>query len=103
MPSIEQLQRLLDLEPDDAFLIYGIAQEHLKAEQYPEAIEWFDRTLAADPDHCYAYFFKARALDAGGANADALTVCDAGIANAQRVGDTKAYSELSGLKDELSP
>lgn len=101
MPSIEQLQRLLELEPGDAFLIYGIAQEHLKAERYAEAIEWFDRTIDADADHCYAYFFKARALDEQGLQDEALVVCDAGIANARRIGDAKALSELSGLRDEI--
>ncbi len=102
MPSIEQLERLLALEPDDAFLIYGIAQEHLKAERYDDAIEWFDRTIAADPDHCYAFFFKARALDERGSKAEALSVCDAGIDNARRIGDGKALSELSGLREEIS-
>ena len=31
MPSIEQLKKLLELDPEDTFVLYGIAQEHAKA------------------------------------------------------------------------
>jgi tetratricopeptide (TPR) repeat protein len=101
MPSIEQLQRLLDLEPGDSFLIYGIAQEHLKAGRFDEAVAWFDRTIEADADHCYAYYFKAKALEEAGSPGAALAAVDAGLANARRLQDMKAMSELSALRDEL--
>lgn len=101
MPSIEQLQRLLELEPEDSFLIYGIAQEHLKAGRFAEAVAWFDRTIAADADHCYAYYFKAKALEEAGSLGAALAAVDAGLANARRLQDMKAMSELSALRDEL--
>jgi len=101
MPSIEQLQTLLEREPGDAFLIYGIAQEHLKAGRFDEATEWFDRTIAADADHCYAYYFKARAQHEAGSGDAAIATIEAGLANAMRVGDGKASSELGALRDEL--
>ncbi|MFK7884026.1 MAG: tetratricopeptide repeat protein [Phycisphaerales bacterium] len=101
MPSIEQLQALLEKEPGDSFLLYGIGQECLKLERFEDAASWFDQTMRADPDHCYAYFFKARALSEMGDNEAAVATVRAGVENARRIGDGKALSELSGLLDEL--
>jgi tetratricopeptide (TPR) repeat protein len=101
MPSIEQLTRLLESEPGDAFLMYGIAQEHLKLGDFDAAVAWFDRTIAADPTHGYAYFHKARALEAAGRREDAVATLRAGVTVARAAGDQKAWSELAGYLDEL--
>lgn len=101
MPSIEQLQQLLQNEPNDPFLLYGIAQEHFKAGRLDDAVAWFDRTLGADPDHAYAYFHKARALQAAGRTAGAVTTLHAGVAAAKAARDLKALSELNAYLDEL--
>ncbi len=101
MPSIEQLTRLLEAEPNDPFLMYGIAQEHLKGGNFDEAVAWFDRTIAADPAHGYAYFHKARALEAAGRREQAIETLRAGIGVARGAGDQKAWSELAGYLDEL--
>ena len=60
---IELLQKMLEQDPTDAFCRYGLAQEHLKEGNIDAAIEWFDRTIEADRDYCYAYYHKARALE----------------------------------------
>lgn len=101
MPSIQQLTKLLEAEPNDPFLLYGIAQEHLRLGDFDQAVAWFDRTIAADPAHGYAYFHKARAHEQAGRTAHAAETVRAGIAVARSVGDQKAWSELSGYLDEL--
>jgi tetratricopeptide (TPR) repeat protein len=101
MPSIEQLTRLLEAEPNDPFLLYGIAQEHLKAGDFDTAVAWFDRTIAADPAHAYAYFHKARAQEEAGRRDDAVATLRAGVQVARAGGDQKAWSELAGFLDEL--
>lgn len=101
MPSIEQLTRLLEAEPDDAFLMYGIAQEHFKLGAFDQAVAWYDRTIAADPNHGYAYFHKARALEAAGRRGDAIETLRIGVRVARAAGDQKAWSELAGYLDEL--
>ncbi|MFT3686319.1 MAG: hypothetical protein QM783_15600 [Phycisphaerales bacterium] len=63
---LAKLEKLLALDPADTFVLYGIAQEHGKAGDFAKAIEFYDRTLAADPAYCYAYFHKARAQQAAG-------------------------------------
>lgn len=101
MPSIEQLTKMLESEPNDPFLLYGVAQEHLKAGDFEAAVIWFDRTIAADPEHGYAYFHKARALESAERVEDAVAVLRAGIRVAQAIGDQHAAAELAGYLDEL--
>ena len=102
MPSIEQLQKLLAADPRDPFVLYGLAQEHAKQGDYARAVEFYDRCLAADPSYCYAYFHKAKALQAAGRDADAVTTLKAGAAAARRAGDQHGLAEISGYLDELT-
>lgn len=101
MPSIEQLERLLAADPNDAFVLYGLAQEHAKAGRTDIAVGFYDRCLQADPTYCYAYYHKARALANAGRSADALKTANQGKAAAKQTGDGHALSELSALAMEL--
>ena len=104
MPSIAQLEKMLAADPGDAFILYGLAQEHAKvggAAGHGKAVEFYDRCLAADPAYCYAYFHKARSLAAMEKTAEAVQTVRAGIAAAKKAGDGHAESELNGLLDEL--
>lgn len=95
MPSIEQLQRLEAIDPKDPFVPYAMALELAKTGDHDQAIAAFDRCLALDPDYLYAYFHKARSLDAAGRRADAVGVLEIGAEKAAKAGDAKAHSELS--------
>jgi tetratricopeptide (TPR) repeat protein len=101
MPSIPDLQRLLEKDPNDAFLLYGLAQEYAKAGDTAKAVEFYDKCLVADPGYCYAYFHKARALLAAGDRERAAATVKEGMAAAKKVGDGHAMSELSGFLDEI--
>lgn len=98
---IELLQKMLAQDPGDAFCCYGMAQEYLKTGDVDQAVAWFDKTIASDPDHCYAYFHKARALEMGGRIADAQATLRAGLARAQAQGDSHAIGELQGYLGQL--
>jgi len=101
MPSIEQLEKLLAADPGDAFVLYGLAQEHAKGGDVAKAVEFFDRCLVADPGYCYAYFHKARVLHEAGRTAEAVKVLREGVAAAKRAGDAHALSEITGFLDEI--
>ena len=102
MPSIAQLEKLLAANPNDAFLLYGMAQEHAKSGNHALAIEWYDRCLKADPGYCYAYFHKARTQADAGKTADAVATLKAGAAAAKRACDAHAASEIAAYLDELT-
>lgn len=101
MPSLEQLEKLLAADPGDAFVLYGLAQEHAKRRDWVQAIEFYDRCLGADPKYCYAYYHKARALEGKGDRAGAVAVLKAGMVAARHV-DAHAAAEMEALLDELT-
>ena len=103
MPSIADLERLLERSPDDPDLLYGLAMEHAKAGRTDTACGFFDRCLAADHAYCYAYFHKARTLEAAGRIDEALGVLRAGAAAARAAGDRQAIAEIDSYLDELTP
>lgn len=98
MPTIEQLEKLLKIDPDDPFVHYGIGQERAKIGEHEHAIACFDRTLALDPNYCYAYYFKAISLKELDRVEDAVGIIDAGIEAARAAGEHKALSELQSLR-----
>jgi len=102
MPSIQQLQKLLEADPNDTFVLYGLAQEHAKAGETEAAVGYYDRVLAIDPHYCYAYFHKAKTLEEDARTAEAVAVLQQGLAAARQANDTKAAGEIAQFLDELT-
>ncbi|MBL9149453.1 MAG: tetratricopeptide repeat protein [Phycisphaerae bacterium] len=98
---LERLQALVAAEPNDTFCLYGLAQEYAQRGQHDEAIRWYDRCLAVDPNYCYAYYHKAKALEAAGRAGDAVRVLQTGLERARSSGDRQAVSEIGAYLDEL--
>lgn len=101
MSRLAQLEALLQADPRDPFLLYGLAQEHAKLNDHARAIDFYDRCLAADPAYGYAYFHKARAQLALDDPAAARATLEAGLRAARDAGDAHAVSEIRGFLDEL--
>lgn len=101
MPTVDQLQRLLAAEPEDTFLLYALGQEQAKTGNLEEAIGAYDRVIALDPGHGYAYFHKARAQEQSGRPEEAAATLRAGLQAARAVGDEKAAGEIAGYLDDL--
>jgi len=94
---LAQLLKLHQADPADPFLSYGIALEYAKAGEISDALSWLDRTLEADALYCYAYFQKAKLLDAEGESAAARAAGEAGLAAARKAGDQHAEGEIAEL------
>ena len=92
---LSQLKALLEQEPDDPFCLYSIAHEYAKAGNFATAVEYYDRTIAADENYCYAYYHKARALKEMGDDAAVKATLQTGLQRARSSGDGKAESELN--------
>ncbi|MCW5776173.1 MAG: tetratricopeptide repeat protein [Phycisphaeraceae bacterium] len=102
MPSIDQLERLLAVDPTDGFVLYGLAQEWAKRGEHERAVEYYRRAAAADADNAYTHFHLARSLEAMGDEDGARRALKDGLAVAQRTGDTKAASEIAAYLGQLS-
>lgn len=98
---LAKLMKMLEADANDAFVLYGVAQEYAKQGDTARAVEFYDRCLAGDPLYCYAYFHKARTLQDAGRDAEAVETVKVGLAAAKRAQDGHAASELQGLLDEL--
>jgi Flp pilus assembly protein TadD len=97
------LMTMLEQDPADTFCLYGIAQEHAKAERLDEAVRWFERLLEVEPSHAYAHFHLAKVLERAGRTDQATDVLRRGLDAARRSGDAKAANELAGYLDEITP
>ncbi len=98
---LSKLMALLAAEPDDGFLLYGLAQELQKLGRHAEAAAQYDRVIAVDPKQCYAFFHKAKSLEQAGQRAEAVATLRTGLAHARKVGDHKAASEIEGYLDDM--
>lgn len=93
---MQQLQQMLARTPNDPFLLYGIALEYKKANDFRQALEYLDRTIQADAGYCYAYFQRGQVFEAMGDVPSARSAYLQGIDVAGQKGDSHARSELEG-------
>ena len=96
-----ELQRLLEREPNDPFLRYGIAMEHKKAGRFDEALDWFKRTLEVEATYCYAYYQQAQIHEERGDADAAKAIYEKGIAAAEGCNDAHAAEEMRAALDVL--
>lgn len=101
MPSIEQLQRLLELDQSDPFVHYALAQELAKARDFAGAVASYERCLKVDPLYCYAYYHAALAHLSAGSDDNAKAMLQRGIDAARKAQDDHALSEIQALLDTL--
>ena len=93
-PRMRQLQQLLDRQPNDTFLLYGMALEFKKLRDADRALEYLDRVIALDHGYCYAYHQKGQVLEELGQLDSAKEVYREGIKASQEVGDGHAAGEI---------
>ena len=101
MSRIEALTEMLSQDPGNAFARYGLAIEYSNSGQLKQAIEEFQKLLAAHPDYTAGYFMAAQTLAKCDRRDDAVKTLQAGILTAQRKGDAHAESEMQAMLDEM--
>jgi tetratricopeptide (TPR) repeat protein len=82
----EQLQELLASEPDDAFLLYGLAMEYRKEKAYDQARPLFEQLMARRPPYVPAFFMLGQMLAEMGEVEQARTALRSGIDTVRRDG-----------------
>jgi predicted Zn-dependent protease len=101
MSKLEQLEKLLVKEPEDAFLNFGMAIELAKAQRYDESLARFDRAVATDPNYVAAHHHKAKTLITMGEVDRAKAELEKGITQAAACGEMHAKSEMEELLNSL--
>lgn len=103
MSRIEALQSILETSPDNCFVRYGLAQEHVKAGDDTAALEEFARILETDPSYQAAYYHSGKACQRLGRIDEARDIFQRGIEVSIRNGDLHARGELEAALSELPP
>jgi tetratricopeptide (TPR) repeat protein len=98
---LNRLKELLQENPKDSFVRYGLAMEYARQARLEEAIGEFRTLIAADPDYVAAYFHAGQTLEKLGRSDEARTIYREGIEAAGRRGDDHARSELEAALEFL--
>ncbi|HVB98348.1 MAG TPA: tetratricopeptide repeat protein [Candidatus Dormibacteraeota bacterium] len=98
----QKLEAFLASHPDDAFGRYGLAMECAREGDTEAALENFRRLLESHPDYVAGYFQYGQLLAKLGRSEPARQTLAAGIATAQRLGDTHAAAEMQAALDSLA-
>jgi Tfp pilus assembly protein PilF len=93
-PRMRQLEQMLQRQPDDPFLLYGMAMEFKKADEPARALEYFDKVLQRDPNYCYAYYQRGQVHESLGDIESARRSLREGLEAADRAGDGHARQEI---------
>lgn len=98
---LDSLLKLLEKEPDDSFLLYGVALEYVSAKNFDEAEKYFDKLLQLDPEYVPAYMQYAGLKEKQNMLQEAKNLYKQGIEIAKKAGDTHAAKEMEEFLDEL--
>lgn len=101
MTRLEQLQSLLNADPEDVFLQYALAKEFETLGQKEEAVMLLEQLLEKSPTYVGAYYHLGKLLEENGQIQNALNTYQKGITMCQLQGDQHALSELQGAKMNL--
>ena len=95
------LNEILAQDPNNAFARYGLAVEYSNSGKLEQALEEFNKLLAANPDYAAGYFMAAQTLMKSDRKDEARSMLENGIMAAQRKGDSHAASEMQGMLADI--
>jgi len=95
MPTrLQQLQLMLEQEPNDEFLQYAITVEYFSAGEIQKAIEGLENILQNNPTYLAAYYQLGKCYETQSQTEKAKEVYGKGIDIAHQQGKTKTLGEL---------
>jgi tetratricopeptide (TPR) repeat protein len=94
MDRLETLFHFLEEDPGDAFTLFAIASEYRKRGDLEQALVFFNRLVAEQPDYVGTYYHLGKVLEEMGQRDDAIDVYRKGITVATGQRDTHARAEL---------
>jgi predicted Zn-dependent protease len=94
---IDAFRSLLEEQPDEAVVWYGLANEYLKLESWTEAAEALQNVIRCNPDYTAAYQMLGSALLGQGKAEEARGVWTQGVAVATRTGAWSARAHMERL------
>jgi tetratricopeptide (TPR) repeat protein len=96
---LEQLIKFYNEDPNDPFIIYGLALEYLKTD-VKKSEDLFNKLITNFPDYLPAYYQTAKLKQELGSTEQALTIYKKGIELAAQQNDSATKRELQAAHDE---
>lgn len=96
-----KLQHMLQKEPHDPFLLYGMALEYKKIGHYHQSLQYLGRVLQHDPGYCVAYLQSGQVHELAGNLDAAREAYRTGVAAAKKKGDMHAAEEMQSALDAI--
>jgi len=102
MDRIEQLQKMIEQDPEDSFLLFALAKEWSNQAEFQEAITLFLKLKEKNPDYIGCYYHLAKCYEEIDDTEAAKSVYQEGISMASRLNDQHAKSELQNALVNLT-
>jgi Tfp pilus assembly protein PilF len=101
LTRIEKLLEYMKTSDKDSFLQHALALEYIKVDDDEAARNLFNEILLREPTYVGSYYHLGKLLERAGDFDKAVKIYERGMMEAKRAGDTHAYNELSGAKEEI--
>jgi predicted Zn-dependent protease len=94
---IDAFRSLLEEQPDEAVVWYGLATEYIKLENWADAADALQNVIRCNPDYTAAYQMLGSAFQSQGKSDDARRVWTEGIVVATKTGAWNARGHMERL------
>ncbi len=101
-PKIEQLTKILQRDPKDETLWFGLGKAFMSDENWAEAIPALEQCIQVKPNYSAAYLALAQSLQHEGNIEKCRSVCNEGITVATTNGALLVIKNLEELRNSLS-
>jgi len=98
---LDTLKSMVEQNPADSFLRYGLAMEYRNSGDLEGAMREFRGLIAANPDYSAAYFHGGQTLEKMGRLEEAREFYEIGVEVTRRKGEAHALSEMQAALDLL--
>ncbi len=101
MDRVDALTKLLEQDPGNSFVRYGLAQAYAGSGRLREAAEAYRQLVDTDPLYVAAYYHGGQTLEKLGLAEDARGLYTLGLDACLRKGDMHTRSEIQAALDLL--
>lgn len=101
MDRVDALRTLLEQDPGNSFVRYGLAQAYANGGKLAEAVDAYRQLIDKDPLYVAAYYHGGQALEKLGNVEEARALYNDGLEACLRKGDMHTRSEIQAALDLL--
>ncbi len=100
-PKIEQFKKVLQLDPQDETLWFGLGKAYMSDKNWEEAIPALEQCIQVKPTYSAAFYALAQSLQQQHEYEKCRAICTEGITVATTNGDLLVIKNLEELRDSL--